>query len=133
MAPEVRLQMAHDPCKADKLSFIGSELQMVRCEGSAEECKGYHILMQHGAKPHTGGVAVQDEELVEARHLEHRPRGQGVLECLERRVCLVGPGKGILAQQVCQQSGDGAEIPDELPFSTRRGSESATVRARKAE
>ena len=74
--------MAHSLHQPDQLPLVGRQLEVARSERPAEEGDGAGLLVKDITKPHTGGVAVHHEQLVEVRHLEDGPGGECALERL---------------------------------------------------
>jgi hypothetical protein len=71
--PQVQLLVAHGLHEADQLAFIGREFQVAHGEQPTEEGEGPRVLVEDSAEPSVEGVAINDEHLVEIRHLKHRP------------------------------------------------------------
>ena len=62
-APQIRAPVAHSLHQTDELLLISRELEMARGERPAEECERASTLVENGAKPHAGCVAVHHESL----------------------------------------------------------------------
>jgi hypothetical protein len=80
--PEVRPPMANGMYEVDEFALVRRQLGVLRGTRTTEEHDRSGPLMKHHAKTHAGGVAVDDERLVEVRQLEGRHRG----ECMFERV-----------------------------------------------
>ena len=98
---------------------------MASGKGPTEEGQRAVTLMEDGAKPDAGCVAVHDEKLVEVRHLEDMPCREGLLQGLKRRGCLCILGKSVTAQEAGQGCNNQPEVPDKFPVVAREAQEAA--------
>jgi hypothetical protein len=84
--------------EADELPLISRQLEMAGGKRLAEVGEGPSTLMKDRTEPRTRRVAVNDEELGEIQHLEHRPCRQGVLKGVEGGCRVVVPSKRVSPQ-----------------------------------
>ena len=96
--PKIGTPMAHGLYQANELLLVRRELEVTSGEGPAEVGERPLTLVKHGAEPHPGGIAVDDERPCEVRHLEDGARRESLLQGLERRGGLVIPGERIATQ-----------------------------------
>jgi len=113
--PQIRTPVAHSLHQTDKLAFVRRQLEMTSGERPAEERERPGALVEDGAEPHTGGVAVHHEQLAEVGHLEDGPGRDGAFERLEGLLGVRVPDESIPAQETRQGRRDEAEVPDEFP------------------
>ncbi|KAJ1276155.1 hypothetical protein BS78_05G192500 [Paspalum vaginatum] len=113
--PEIGAPVAHSLHQADQLALVRRQLEVAASKRPAEEGEGSRALVENGAEPHAGRIAVDDEGPVEVRHLEDRACGQSALERLEGRGSLGVPCERVAPQEPGEGRRDDAEIPDELP------------------
>ena len=59
--PQIWALVAHSLHQPDELPLVSHELEMARGERPAEERERSHTLVENGAKPHVGHVAVHHE------------------------------------------------------------------------
>jgi hypothetical protein len=84
--------------EADELPLVSLHLEMAGGKWIAEVSEGPGALMKDRTEPHTRRVTVDDEELGEIQHLEHRPCRQGVLKGVEGGCRVVVPSKRVSPQ-----------------------------------
>jgi hypothetical protein len=114
--PQVRTPVSHRLNQPNELPLVCCQLQMPGGKRSAEERDGSGSLVEHGAKPNPGRVAVDDEQLVEVRHLEDGSSRQGAFKCLERVLRVLVPCEGAAEEKAGEGSYDEAKVADELPI-----------------
>jgi hypothetical protein len=98
-------------------------------ERMAEERDGFGTLVEHSNDPNAGRIPVDDEELVEVRHLENGSRREGALKRLERVLHLLVPCEGVAVQEAGEWCRDEAEVADELPVVPSEPQEAAKATA----
>ena len=128
--PQVWPPVTNGVHQPDEFALVCSERTMARSDGAAEEGDGVLVLEQHRAETVRLGVALDDKLLLKVGEGQHRCRGDGALERLESRGCVVGPHEAMLLKQRGQRGGNGAVVQDKLavvphqaqesPHSTRR-------------
>ena len=65
--------------QANKLPLVGRQLDMAGGERPTEEGQGFGPLVEYGAKPSDGGVAVDHELPLEVQHLQNGTCGERLL------------------------------------------------------
>jgi hypothetical protein len=76
--------------------------------------------VKDSTEPHTQSIPVHHEQLVEVRHLEHGPSGEGTLQRLEGLLSLCVPVECLSPQETRQGWHDEPEVPDELSVVARQ-------------
>ena len=87
--------MVHCRHQTDELPLVSHQLEVACSERPAEEGDGASRLVEDSTKPHTRGVAVHHEQLVEVRHLDDGPGGECALERIEGRLGLLILGERV--------------------------------------
>ncbi|KAJ1255698.1 hypothetical protein BS78_K170100 [Paspalum vaginatum] len=123
--PQIGAPVTNRLHQPDQLTLVSRELEVAGSERPDEEREGPDALVEDGAKPYAGGIAVDDEGPGKVRHLQHRPCSQGFLERLKGHPCVLIPGERVAAQQPGEGGGDDAEVPYELPVVARKPQEAA--------
>jgi hypothetical protein len=98
---------------------------MARCHRPAEESQRVLVLQENGAEPVRGGVALDDERLVEVREGEDGGGGDGLLESLERSGGLRRPAEPVFLGERREGRGDEAIVVDKFMVVARQTKEAA--------
>ena len=93
---EIWPPVSHSLNQTDQLVLVCLQLAVAGSEGSTEEGQGSRPLVQNGAKPDAGGVAVDHKLALKVGHLQDRRRRERPLEGSEGLVRLSCPDERLL-------------------------------------
>lgn len=99
---------------------------MSSSERSTEVGEWSSTLM-NSAKPCPGRVAIDNEDLVEVRHLKHKACREGTLERREGHRFLIVPHERVSPQETYKWSHNEAKVLDELSIIPREAEKAAEV------
>jgi hypothetical protein len=112
--------MAHCLNQPNQLALIRGEFHVAWCKWFAKESERYRALVKYGTEPHTRGITVDCEALVEVRHLEHGSGGERRLERLECCCCLLIPRERVSVQETREWCCNRAEVADVFAVVARK-------------